>query len=71
LGVFENRALKRIFETKMEDMGRWWKKLHNRAPRNMSFSTHIISIIKSIRCKTRVKIAINDNIIEQVTDFNP
>jgi len=37
VGGFENRALKRIIETKREEMGRGWKKLHKRTFRDMSF----------------------------------
>jgi hypothetical protein len=41
LRVFENRVLRRIFEPKMDEVTRGWRKLHNGELNNLFFSPNI------------------------------
>ena len=45
--MFENRALKRIFEPKREDVTREWRKLHNEELNGLYCSLDIFLVIKS------------------------
>jgi hypothetical protein len=49
LRVFENRALRRIFGLKRDEVTGGWRKLHNEKLHNLYSSPNIISIIKSMR----------------------
>jgi hypothetical protein len=50
LRVFENRVLRRIIGTKMEEDGSW-RKLHNDELHSLYSSQSIISVIKSWRMR--------------------
>jgi PAS domain-containing protein len=45
--VFENRALRRIFGRKREEVTGGWRKLHNEELHGLYSSPYIIRIIKS------------------------
>jgi metal-dependent hydrolase (beta-lactamase superfamily II) len=45
--VFENRVLKKIFGSKMEEVVGGWKRLHNEELHNMYNSQNFIRVIKS------------------------
>jgi hypothetical protein len=45
--VFKNRALRRIFGPKRDEVTGEWRKLHNEALRDLYSSPRIIRIIKS------------------------
>jgi hypothetical protein len=45
--VFENRALRRIFGPKGDEVAGDWRKLHNEELRNLYSSPSIIRMIKS------------------------
>jgi hypothetical protein len=47
LRVFENRALRRTFGPKKDEMTGEWRKLHNEELRDLYSSPSIIRIIKS------------------------
>jgi hypothetical protein len=47
--VFENRALRRIFGLKRDEVTGDWRKQHNEALHNLYSSSNIIRIIKSRR----------------------
>jgi hypothetical protein len=47
--VFENRALRRIFGPKRDEVTGGWRKLHNEELRNLYSSPSIIRMIKSRR----------------------
>jgi hypothetical protein len=47
--VFENRALRRIFGSKREEVAGGWRRLHNEELHNLHASTSIIRVIKSKR----------------------
>jgi hypothetical protein len=49
--VFENRALRRIFEPKRDEVIGGWRKLHNEELHNMYSSPSIIRMIKSRRMR--------------------
>jgi hypothetical protein len=51
LGVFENRVLRRIVETKRDDVTGEWRKLHNEELHDLYSSPSIIRIIKSRRMR--------------------
>jgi hypothetical protein len=44
--VFDNRALRRIFGPKMEDVAGGWRRLHNEELRNLYASSNIMRVIK-------------------------
>ena len=48
--MFENKVLKRIFELKMDEVTREWKKWHNEKL-HMYYSPHTIRVIKSKRMR--------------------
>jgi hypothetical protein len=48
LRVFENKVLRRIFESKRNEVTGGWRKLHNEELHNL-YSTSIIIMIKSRR----------------------
>jgi hypothetical protein len=56
LRVFENRALRRIFGPKRDEVKGEWRKLHNKELRDLYFSPSIIRIIKlrRMRCAGHV-----------------
>ena len=47
LRVFENRALKRIFGPKRDEVAGEWRKLYNEELTDMYFSPNIVRVIKS------------------------
>jgi hypothetical protein len=49
--VFENRALRRIFGPKRDEVTGGWRKLHNEEFHNLYFSPDIIRVTKSSRMK--------------------
>jgi hypothetical protein len=49
--VFENRALRRIFGPKRNEVMREWRKLHNEELRDLYSSPSIIRIIKKRRMR--------------------
>jgi hypothetical protein len=51
LRVFENRVLKRIFESKRDEVTREWEKLHNEELNDLYFSSSIASLIKLRRMR--------------------
>jgi hypothetical protein len=51
LRVFENRALRRIFEPKRDEVTGGWRKLHNEELHNLYSSPSIIGKIKSRRMR--------------------
>jgi PAS domain-containing protein len=51
LRVFVNRALRRIFGPKRDEVIREWRKLHNKEPHDFYSSSSIIRIIKSRRMR--------------------
>jgi hypothetical protein len=51
LRVFENRALRRIFGPKRDEVAGGWRKQHNEELHNLYFSPSIITMIKSRRMK--------------------
>jgi hypothetical protein len=46
LGVFENRMLKKIFESKRDKVTGKWRRLYNEELYNLYSSPHIIRVIK-------------------------
>jgi hypothetical protein len=44
--VFENRALKRIFGPKREEVAGSWKRLHNEELHNLYASPNVVRVIK-------------------------
>jgi hypothetical protein len=57
LRVFENRALRRTFGPKREEMPGRWRRLHNEELHNLYASPHIIIVIKSKRIRRARHIA--------------
>jgi hypothetical protein len=51
LGVFENRALRRILGPKRDEVTGEWRKLHNEELNNLYSSPYIIRQIKSRRMR--------------------
>jgi hypothetical protein len=51
LRVFENRALRRIFGPKRDEVTGGWRKLHNEGSHNLYSSPSLIRMIKSRRMK--------------------
>jgi hypothetical protein len=51
LRVFENRVLRRIFETKKDKVTGGWRKLHNEELQNMYSSPSVIKMIESRRMR--------------------
>jgi len=49
LRVFENRVLRRVFESKEDEVTGVWRKLYNEEINNLYCSPHIIQVIKSKR----------------------
>jgi hypothetical protein len=49
--VFENRALRRIFGPKREEVTREWRKLHNEELNDLSSSLNIIRASKARRMR--------------------
>jgi len=49
LRVFENRALRRIFGRKMDEVTGEWRKLHNEELNDLYSSTSIVQVIRSRR----------------------
>jgi hypothetical protein len=49
---FENRALRRIFEPKRDEVTEELRKLHNEGPNDLYCSTNIFRAIKSRRMRT-------------------
>jgi hypothetical protein len=47
LRVFENRALRRLFGPKREEVAGGWRRLHNEELRKLNASPDIIRVIKS------------------------
>jgi hypothetical protein len=47
LRVFENRALRRIFGSKRDEVTGEWRKLHNDELNNLYCSPDIVRVIKS------------------------
>jgi hypothetical protein len=45
--VFENRALRRIFGPKKEEVAGGWRRHHNEELHNLDASPYIIRVIKS------------------------
>jgi hypothetical protein len=64
LRVFENRALRRIFEPKKVEVTTGWRKLHNEELHKLSCSPNIITMIKLKRMRwaghvSRIKVEEN------------
>jgi hypothetical protein len=51
LWMFGNRALRRIFEPKREEVAGGWRRLHNEELRNLYASPNFIRVIKSRRVR--------------------
>jgi hypothetical protein len=49
LGVSDNRALRRIFGPKRDEITKCWRKLHNEELHNLYSSSYIIRMIKAKR----------------------
>jgi acyl-coenzyme A synthetase/AMP-(fatty) acid ligase len=57
LGVFENRALSIIFESKMDEVTEEWRRLHNEELNELYSSSNIIRMLKSRRKRCGVHVA--------------
>jgi len=51
LRVFENRVLRRIFQSKGDEVIGVWRKLHNVELNKLYYSSNIIQVIKSRRMR--------------------
>ena len=51
LRVFENRALRKIFGPKRDEVTGKWRKLHNKELNDLYFSPNIVRVIKSRRMR--------------------
>ena len=51
LRVFENRMLRRIFESKRDEITREWRKQHNKELNDLYCSPNIVRVIKSRRMR--------------------
>jgi hypothetical protein len=51
LRVFENKALKRIFEPRRGEVAGGWRRVHNEELHNLYTSPNIIWVIKSVRMR--------------------
>ena len=51
LRVFVNRALRRIFEPKLDEITEEWRKLHNEELNDLYSLTNIVRVIKSGRMR--------------------
>jgi hypothetical protein len=51
LRLFENRVLRRIFGSKIEEVVAGWRRLHNEELHNLYTSPHIVRVIKSRRMR--------------------
>ena len=51
LWVFENRALRRIFGPKRDEVTREWRKLHNEELRDLYSLLNIVRVVKSRRMR--------------------
>ena len=49
--VFENRVLRRIFGTKVDEVTAEWRKLHNEELNDLYCSSNIVRVIKSERMR--------------------
>ena len=59
LRVFENRALRRIFGPKREEVIGEWRKLYNKELNDLYFSSNIVQVIKSGRMRWVGHVAYN------------
>ena len=57
LRVFENRVLRRIFETKRDEVRGEWRQLHNEELNNLHCSPNIVRVIKSRRMRWAGQVA--------------
>jgi hypothetical protein len=49
LGMYKNRVLRRIFESKRDEVTEGWRKLHSKGLHNLNASPSTIRMIKSRR----------------------